>query len=132
MNNKAVGLLLLLAMSLASCSKDEIPDALKGLSLVHIYDIVRDSIPPIYLPWTPDTSLGVRYHKLTVKEFGLVNDTDTIVHMRGFARPTHRWIEGGYPVKYDRDTSYSLLPDSVPASFYFQATFKTYYPYGED
>ena len=71
------------------------------------------------------------WHKIWVKEFGLTDTIDTIVHYNGLARPTWRWQADGFDVQDFRDTSYSLLPDSVQAAFYFQVTFKVFDPNAE-
>ena len=71
------------------------------------------------------------WHKMWIKEFGLTDTTDTIIHYNGWARPTWRWQAEGFDVQDFRDTSYSLLPDSVQANWYFQVTFKVFDPFAD-
>lgn len=111
----------LLAALLVGCTSDDIPPpprhprteyALKGVDL-----------PPIYLPWTPDTAIGEPIHLGYLKEFGFKDTTDTIVHWQGLPRLTLRWLEDGFHVREGRDTSYSLLSDSVPEPLFFEVSF---------
>ena len=93
-------------------------------------DMDQGSNENAYFNWDEESE-PESWHKMWVKEFGLTDTTDTIVRYNGWARPTWRWQGDGFDVQDFRDTSYSLLPDSVPAAFYFQVTFKVFDPNAE-
>ena len=107
------------------CKKIEIVKPIPNKPTIEAIDTFTKygDLAPIYSPWTPDTTIGVPMHLGYLKEFGFENTTDTIVHWQAFPRLTWRWQESGFHVKEGRDTSYSLLPDSVPEPLFFEVRF---------
>lgn len=109
-------------MLLSSCEKSEVVEPMQAESRIE-YALKGGDLPPIYLPPALDTTIGVSMHLGYLKEFGFENTTDTIIHWQALPRLTWRWQEDGFHVKEGRDTSYSLLPDSVPEPLFFEVTF---------
>ena len=117
-----ITLIAIFHMLLSSCEKSEVVEPMQTKSrMEHI--LKGGDLPPIYLPPVLDTTIGAPMHLGYLKEFGFENTTDTIIHWQAFPRPTWRWQEDGFHVKEGRDTSYSLLPDSVPEPLFFEVTF---------
>lgn len=122
-------LLLLAALILSfhsSCSKEplEAPSApFNATSIFQDTLMSKHYLGPFYRPWVPDTDNGQPTHLLYSKEFGFLNETDTVIYHHGFMRWTFRWQADGFPVEAWKDTSYSLLPDSVPEPLFLEFTF---------
>ena len=120
-----IALISILAMLTTDCEKPELVEPASPF-----IDMDQGSNENAYFNWDEESE-PESWHKMWVKEFGLTDTTDTIVRYNGWARPTWRWQADGFDVQDFRDTSYSLLPDSAPAVFYFQVTFKVFDPNAE-
>lgn len=117
-----ITLIAIFHMLLSSCEKSEVVEPMQTKSRIE-HALKGTELPPIYLPPALDTTIGVPMHLGYLKEFGFENTTDTIIHWQALPRLTWRWQESGFHVKEGRDTSYSLLPDSVPEPLFFEVTF---------
>ena len=117
-----ITLIAIVAMLTTSCEKTELVEPTQEFITL---EQGSEDKPLLNLDQEPEPE---SWHKMWIKEFGLTDTTDTIVHYNGWARPTWRWRDSGFDVQDFRDTSYSLLPDSVQASWYFQVTFKVFEP----
>ena len=122
----AVGLLLLLAMSLASCSKDEIPEPPQAASWIEIEDISKDGVPPFYQPWVPDTT-DVSQLRLTVREwFPPVYGDDTVTILRITNRV--EWFQArGFPFYIYSGMDTTMVIHQSDAS-YFEYDWKPVWP----
>lgn len=120
-----ITLVAIVAMLMTSCEKTELVEPTQEL-----IDVEQGTNNDPLFNWDEEPQ-PESWHKMWIKEFGLTDTTDTIVHYNGWARPTWRWQESGFDVQDFLDTSYSLLPDSVQANWYFQVTFKVFEPNAE-